>query len=72
MEKTSPKNTVTPTVSFVSAALARATRGMMLYTFDEKIIINVAKVKRDLRHDGCRWPVSMKNSLGESIPRLLH
>lgn len=28
--KTDPKNTVTPTVSFVSTALARETRGMML------------------------------------------
>lgn len=31
----------------------------MPYTFDEKMIINVAKVNRDLRRDGCSGPATI-------------
>ena len=44
------------TVLTVTAALAQGTRGRILNAFAEKTIIDVAKVKRDLRLEGCNGP----------------
>ena len=40
----------------VSSAFAMWTRDRILYAFDEKRIIEVAKIKRDLRRDGGNDP----------------
>lgn len=40
----------------VSTALVLRTRGAMLYAIEENIIIEIAKVKSDLRRDGGNGP----------------
>lgn len=47
------------TVLSVRAILAQLTIGRMLNAFDEKRIIEVAKVKRDLRRDGGSGPAAL-------------
>ena len=54
-----------PTVSSVSAAFTRETSGRTSYTFDEKIIMYVAKVKRDRRRDGCSAAAKCISSVAE-------
>ena len=61
-----------PTIFLETAALTQGTRGRTLYAFDEKIAIDVAKVKSDLRRDGGSGPVETTESCLEFIQLMSH
>lgn len=58
------------TILFVNVALTQGTREGILYAFDEKIIIEVANIKRDLRRDGGgSFPAERGGNIGSILMR---